>query len=216
MIEPSNIERANLPDTTRDYLYELERNLTAALARADALQSERDWTQGSLEDWKRSLSMTIEGNLKCIETLVNERNSLQKANENLRKMTCQADDECTRLSLALLDTEKKNDGLQRKVEALQAELNNEKEQLSIALAGKRIDAKEVTRLDEWVARLREKRDALLEEQAALKLQVDAIKRYATTENCDVCPAHLTQHCADGGCLENVFKALADARKVVAT
>ena len=135
----------------------LQRELTAALARADALQSERDWTQGSLEDWKRSLSMTIEGNLKCIETLVNERNSLQKANENLRKMTCQADDECTRLSLALLDTEKKNDGLQRKV--------------------------------------------------------DAIKRYATTENCDVCPAHLTQHCADGGCLENVFKALAEARKV---
>ena len=48
---------------------------------------------------------------------------------------------------------------------------------------------------------------------ALQRQVDAIKRYATTENCDVCPAHLTQHCANGGCLENVFKALAEARKV---
>ena len=53
------------------------------------------------------------------------------------------------------------------------------------------------------------------ERDALQRQVEAIKRYATTENCDVCPAARTQHCANGGCLENVFKALAEARKGVA-
>ena len=37
MIEPSNIERANLPDTTRDYLHELERELADARLHAAAL-----------------------------------------------------------------------------------------------------------------------------------------------------------------------------------
>jgi predicted aldo/keto reductase-like oxidoreductase len=58
----------------------------------------------------------------------------------------------------------------------------------------------------------ERADALQADRDALQRQVDAIKRYATTENCDVCPAALPQHCANGGCLENVIKALSEARK----
>lgn len=52
------------------------------------------------------------------------------------------------------------------------------------------------------------------ERNALLADVDAIKRYATTENCDVCPAHLTQYCALGGCLENVLKALKALRTTI--
>lgn len=63
-----------------------------------------------------------------------------------------------------------------RADALQAELLNEKEQLSIALACKRIAEKEVTSLDKWVATLREKRDALLAERDALRAERDALKR----------------------------------------